>query len=165
MKFVDVGYSYLAPLLLLMLTKNEERKYSKALLATANVSLIFFFIYSCFNYYDLYRWAQIFGMEISFKGLLRLASTNKIYAAKNILLLLLPLVFLFKKLSSNIVLTILMLVLIWWDVLTALIYSEGYLLPISQYKPIIWYALNYFSLLVGMYALLWLLKRLPFQFK
>ena len=47
MPFVDTAYGYLALICLLViaLEKNKEKLYSKSLLATINVSLIFYVFY------------------------------------------------------------------------------------------------------------------------
>ncbi|MBC7651830.1 MAG: hypothetical protein H7101_08780, partial [Deinococcales bacterium] len=118
MPFVDTAYGYLALICLLAiaLEKNKEKLYGKSLLATINVSLIFYVIYQCYDYYQFYKMAEMFGVSISFKGLLKLMSTNKWEAFKNIAVLIIPFVFLFQKLSANIILTIAMLVLIKWPI-------------------------------------------------
>ncbi len=170
MPFVDVAYGYLALILLLALLMEQKNKntYSKSLLSALNVSLVFFVIYKCLDYYQLYKMAQIFGVSISFKGLLRLMSTNKWEAFKNIVVLLLPFLFLFKKLSANVLLTLCMLVLIKWDVIDRLYEKIAYPnVSRSYYQPEYsgFQILNYGCLFIAIYALLFLLKRLPHQVK
>ena len=163
MQFIDVSYGYLAPILLLVLlfSKKSYAVYCRSLLAAMNVSLLFFVIFACREYYNLYLLAKSFGFNISFKGLMQFASTNIPYFVRNILILLLPFCFLFKKLSSNIFLSILMLIFIWWEVFYALFTHQEVRMLGSNYAPFLFPILNYFSLIVGMYALLWLVKRLP----
>lgn len=99
MQFIDVSYGYLAPILLLVLLflKKQNAVYCRSLLAAMNVSLVFFVIFACREYYNLYLLAKSFGFNISFKGLMQFASTNIPYFVRNILILLLPFCFLFKK--------------------------------------------------------------------
>ncbi len=170
MPFVDTAYGYLALICLLAiaLEKNREKLYSKSLLATINVSLIFYVIYQCYDYYQLYRMAEMFGVSISFKGMLKLMSTNKWEAFKNIAVLIIPFIFLFKRLSANIVLTIAMLVLIKWPILEKWYQKIAYPnITYSTYKAdfTTFQVLNYGCLLIAIYALLFLLKRLPHQRK
>ncbi len=170
MPFVDIAYGYLALLLimLILLGKDAIKKYSKSLLATINTSLLFFVIYQCYNYYQLYQMAEMFGVSITFNGLLKLMSTNKLEAFKNIAVLIIPFVFLFKKLSANLILTVCMLALIKWDLIEKLYQKIKYNVGASNnysntYST--FQLLNYGCLLIGIYALLFLLKRLPHQTK
>ena len=168
MPFVDIAYGYLVLLLVLLvlLGKDAIKKYSQSILAAVNTSLIFFVIYQCYNYYQLYQMAEIFGVSITFKGLLKLMSTNKLEAFKNITVLIIPFVFLFKKLSTNLVLTVCMMVLLKWDLIEKVYQKIRYNVGASSsysnsYST--FQMLNYGCLLVGIYALLFLLKRLPHQ--
>ncbi|MBC7721569.1 MAG: hypothetical protein H7068_06050 [Pedobacter sp.] len=168
MPFVDIAYSYLALLLLLLilLGKNNTKKYSKSFLATVNTTLIFFVMYQCYNYYQLYQMAEMFGVSITFKGLLKLMSTNKLEAFRNIAVLIIPFLFLFKKMSVNWVLTVCMIGLLKWDMLEKLYQNVRYnVVSSSSYHNVysVFQILNYGCLLIGMYALLFLLKKLPHQ--
>ncbi len=163
MEFTDIGYSYLAPvlLLLLVLLKHEYKTYCRRFLIAANVCLLFFVISACREFYGLYLMAQNFGINVSLNGLLKLASTNIPFAAKNILALILPLCFLFKRLSDNLFLTICMVIIFWWDAANDIIAHQPIHLPGSNYSPIIFLSLRFVSLLVGMYSFLWLVNRYP----
>ena len=170
MPFVDVAYGYLALIFLLaiLLDKKNKISYSKSLLAALNVSLIFFVVYKCLDYYQLYKMAQIFGVSITFDGLLRLMSTNKWEAFKNIAILLLPFLFLFKKLSANVLLTMIALALIKWDVIDRIYQKIAYpniTRSTYNYEYSAFQILNYGCLFIAIYALLFLLKRLPHQAK
>ena len=162
MEFTDIGYAYLAPvlLLLLLLSKKEYKPYFKSIIMAANACLLFFVISACREYYGLYQIAEHFGFNLSLQGLLKLASTNIPFAVKNIVVLLLPFCFLSKKLSGNIFLTILMVGLLWWDVASAALTRQAIRFPGSNYAPHLFLTLRFFCLLVGMYSFLWLLKRL-----
>ena len=165
MEFVDVAYAYLAPLLLLLslFLRRQQATYFKSTLAAMNVSLVFFVISAGREYYGLYQLAKAFGFNVTPQGLLRLASSNIPYFAKNVLVLLLPFLFLFKKLSANTVLTILMIVLLWYDVVYSTFTNQPCHLIGSNYAPYLIPILRYSCLLTGMYSFLWLIKRLPIR--
>ena len=107
-------------------------------------------------------------VSITLKGILKLMNTNKLEAFKNSIVLIIPFLFLFKKLSANLVLTVCMLALLKWDMLEKLFQkikyntgaSSSYSNSYSTFE-----ILNYSCLLIGIYALLFLLKRLPHQTK
>ncbi len=170
MPFVDVAYGYLALVFLIAIlleTKNAF-SYGKNLLATLNVTLVFFVVYKCLDYYQIYKMAQMFGISITFNGLLKLMSTNKWEAIKNIAVLLLPFLFLFKKLSANVLLTIVAIILVKWDLIERLYEKIAYPnITKSYYQSgyTVFHILNYGCLFIAIYALLFLLKRLPHQAK
>lgn len=170
MPFVDVAYGYLVLVFLLaiLFERKNSFSYSKSLLAALNISLLFFVVYKCLDYYQLYKMAQIFGVSITFGGLIKLMSTNKWEAFKNIVVLLLPFLFLFKKLSTNVLLTLAALTIIKWDFIERtyekIVYPN---ITKSYYQPeySVFHVLNYGCLFIAIYALLFLLKRLPHQAK
>jgi hypothetical protein len=170
MPFVDVAYGYLALVFLIAIlleTKNAF-SYGKNLLAALNVSLVFFVVYKCLDYYQIYKMAQMFGVSITFDGLLKLMSTNKWEAIKNIAVLLLPFLFLFKKLSANVLLTIVAIILVKWDFIERLYEKIAYPNITKSYyqsEYSVFHILNYGCLFIAIYALLFLLKRLPHQAK
>lgn len=162
MEFTDIGYSYLAPLLLLLIIflKREDAVYCKAILTAANVSLLFFFVVACREYYSLYQLAEHFGFNVSISGLIKLLSTNILVVFRSIISLLLPFCFLFKKLSGSIFLSLLMIGLLWWDAIFAIFTHQEFHFPGYNCTPLLFPILRYFSMLVGMYSFLWLIKRL-----
>ena len=162
MEFTDIGYSYLVPLLLLLIIflKREQAIYCKAILTAANVSLLFFVIAACREYYSLYQLAEHFGFNVSFNGLIKLLSTNIPVVIRSIISLLLTFCFLFKKLSGNLFLSFIMIGLFWWDAIFALFTHQEFHFPGYNYSPILFPVLRYFSMLVGIYSFLWLTKRL-----
>ena len=163
MEFIDVAFAYLAPVILLLslLLKKNNALYCKRILAAMNVCLVLFVVSACREYYNLFKLAKAFGFNVTFHGMLKLASTNIPYFAKNILVLLLPFLFLFKKLSGNLFLSALMLAFLWYDVIYCAITNKPYQLIGSNYAPYLIPIFRYSCLLTGMYSLLWLFKRLP----
>ena len=167
MEFVDVGYAYLAPILILLclLIKNKKAVYLKSLLEAINVSLLFFIISATRSYYGLYLLAKSFGFNVTPQGLLKFASTNILYFAKNILMLLLPILFVVKRLSGNLVLSTIMVVFLWYDVLFCLFNSQPFQLVGSNYAPFMIPLLRYSCLIMSIYSFLWLIKRLSVNSK
>jgi len=171
MNFLDIIYSCLLPVLLLMvlLASKPYQPFAKSILAAANTTLIVFFFIRCYQLYNLYKIITMFGVDISLKGLLRLLSTNIGETVRNVLMLLIPLLFLFKKLSSNVLLSMVMLIVLRWDYWVYWLskFSRDYVSSSWSYyfdtASLVFAILNYCSLLIGSYALLWLLKRLPHQ--
>jgi len=162
MEFVDVAYAYLAPILviLILLIKNKKAVFFKSILEILNISLLFFVISAIREYYGLYILAQSFGFNVTPQGLLKFASTNIPYFTKNILLLLLPFLFIVRRLSGNLFLSILIIVFFWYDVLFCLFTSKPYQLLGSNYFPFLIPILRYTCLIIGLYSFLWLIKRL-----
>ena len=158
MEFTDIGYSYLTPVLLLILlfTKKENKIYIKSILMAANVCLLFFVVSACREYYGLYMMAKNFGFNVSFEGLLKLASTNIPFAVKNVLVIILPLLFFSRKLSGSIILTVLMIVLFWWDVASAAITHQPIHFPGYNYSPIFFLILRFLCLLTAIFSFMWL---------
>ncbi len=163
MEFVEVGFSYLFPIALLYYFLGNKG-ISKNIITTLNFSLLFFVLFLCRQYYELYNMAKIFGVTITPEGLWQLMMTNKPVAFKNTLTLLLPLLFISKKLSQSIMLGGVMLVLLWWDVCYAVVKKENYSLPISLYNPLLFPILKYTSLLIGLFGFLYITKRLKNQY-
>jgi hypothetical protein len=163
MEFLEVGYAYLVPILLIVwcFAKGVNRIYIICLIAVFNVSLLFFVVQLCREYYGLYKLAKAFGFNVTPKGLMLLFSTNIPIFLKNVAVTLLPLLFLFRRLNSNLFLSITMLVLLWWDYFYGLFTHKEVPLIGNNYSSVIFLVLNSFSLYVGLYGLLWLWKKLP----
>ena len=162
MEFVEVGYAYLVPLLLLssLFVENTIRDYIRNVLSAINVSMIFFVVFACREYYGLYRLANAFGFNLSLKGILLLFSTNIPYVIKSCVTLLLPLCFFNKKLSFSYILSFTLLLLFWWDTLLAIFTHQPINFIGSNYTPLSFRILKYFSLIIGVYGFLWLTKRI-----
>lgn len=163
MEFLEVGYAYLVPILLIVwcFTKGINRIYIKCLIAVFNVSLLFFVIQLYKEYYGLYKLAKAFGFNVTPKGLMLLFSTNIPVFLKNVAVTLLPLLFLFRRLNSNLFLSIIMLILLWLDYFYGLFTHKEVPIIGNNYSSIGLLILNSFSLYVGLYGLLWLWYKLP----
>lgn len=163
MDFIDVAYSFLIILSLpcIWLLKKEYRKYLINIIAVANISLLFYSVFVARQLYALYSILKQFHNT---------GSTHTSYGwfeLRLALIIILPFLFLFKKLSANGWLALLLFILLNWSRCQQLL-SPGtdFLSSWSDYysfSDLTFKILNYLSLLVGGYALLWLLKRLPYQ--
>jgi cell division protein FtsB len=156
MEFVDVAYRYLTPVFLccLMIVKNKKRLFIFQLIAVANVLLIFHSVFVARQLYAIYQLAMLFkAKSISYHY------TVGWFDVRLALVLFLPFLFLFKKFSSHIFLTIILTALLWWDQLQSWSGFDFSMLDILLLIKIFTYA----CLFIAAYALLWLLKKLPYQ--
>lgn len=165
MDFIDEAYSFLLLLSLPVfgLLKEKERKYLINIIAVANSVLLFNSVFVA---------RQLYALRSIMKQL-NATEHNSLHSGfgwfelRLLLIILLPLLFLFKKLSANGWLTLLMFVLLNWSWGQRSISSgQDFFSTWSIYgsgSDLVFNILNYLSLLVGGYALLWLLKRLPNQ--
>ena len=165
MYFIDVAYSFLIVLLLpcFWLLKKEYRKYLINIIAVANITLLFYSVFVARQLYALYSMMKQFNNT----GNYSIHSTYGWFELRLAMIIILPFLFLFKKLSANGWLTLLLLILLNWS------RCQQYLSPGTDFLSSwsVYYSfgdlafkiLNYLSLIVGGYALLWLLKRLPYQ--
>lgn len=161
MEFIDIAYSYLIPFLLfgIMVIKKNTRIYILNTIAVANISLIFYSIFIARQLYALYYISK----SLPFSN-----NSNQFnfgwFQLRLGLLILLPIAFLFRKLSANLLITCSILVLLWWDKIQFL-YKSGDTSVYGFYSgmDLLFKILNYTCLLIAGYALLWLLKRLPYQ--
>ena len=162
MEFVEVGYAYLVPLILLfsLFTNKVNRSYTRNVLSAINISMVFFVVFTCREYYGLYKLAKAFGFNLSVKGILELFSTNILFVIKSLVTVLLPFCFLHKKLSYSYILSIILLLLLWWDVLFAIFTHQTINLIGSNYTALPFLILRYCSLIIGLYGFLWLIKRI-----
>ncbi|MBA4196607.1 MAG: hypothetical protein C0459_03540 [Chitinophaga sp.] len=151
MIFIADYYKYFALVVLLIsLFKNNYQLVFKNVLAVMNILILlntFIFLKTSWELYEAFQ--QLHFSNSKYNWL------DSFYLGKQtvflIIELLLPVIFLFNKLSANKILTTVLLVCFW--------YSLGNEQPeISIFK-----FLNYASLFIAVYALLWLLKRLPSQ--
>jgi len=164
MEFFNTAFVFLAPLLILLsfISKLKAKNYIINILAVVNVLLILHSIDVVRTLYSYYQLATIMGFEIY--------PNNKFILGwqevRIILILLLPLLFLIKKLSANRLLTITMFFLLLYDLCSHLIApSKGLNFSIITFQiehlPI--NILNYISWFTTIYALFWLIKKLPTQ--
>jgi hypothetical protein len=165
MDFIDVTYSFLILLSLpgLWLLKKEWKIYLINIVAVGNITLLFYSVFVSRQLYALYSLVKQFNTA----GNYSLHSSFGWFELRLTMIIILPFLFLFKKLSANGWLTFLIFILLNWS------RCQQFLSPgadfLSSWR--VYYSsgdlafkiLNYLSLLVGGYALLWLLKRLPHQ--
>ena len=162
MEFVEVGYAYLMPILLLLsiFTRNNLRLYLRNVLSAVNVCMLFFVVFACREYFGLYQLAKAFGFNLTVKGILMLFSSNIPFVIKSLVTLLIPISFLNKKLSYSYLLSTALLLLLWWDAIYALFTHKAVNLIGTNYLPLQYRVIKYLSLLIGVYGFLWLTKRI-----
>lgn len=161
MDFIDTAYSFFTPFLLIgcLLLKNNYKKYAVNVMAVVNISLIFYSVFIARQLYSLYFFTKDFNLAN------RSFQVNMGWFELRLgLLMLLPFIFLFKKLSAGFFLTAIILVLLWWNKVQELFINRTFSVnPFYTQVDWLFKILNYICLLVAGYALLWLLKRLPHQ--
>ena len=155
MAFIDTPYKYLVLLLLIInwCIKGNRKFYLINIITAANILLILNSVFQIRQWLGMYYLAK--QLNISAEHDYNFLKFNY-QLCLQLLIIMLPLLFLFKKLSANLWLTILMLILLWWNDIVA---SVGY----YNTDNFIFKILNYSCLLTATYALLWLQKRLPSQ--
>ena len=155
MEFIQIAYCILAPFLLIVayLHYNEKIKHLGAnLLATVNVLLPF---------YSVFIFRQLLGLYHLTKQAADLLGADKPgvpadlqwFFARQVAVIVLPFLFLLKKLQTNILLTGLLLILLFWDHPVAVWNTYDLVFKIG----------SYFFLFCSGYALLWLTNLLPYQ--
>ena len=166
MEFFNTAFVFLAPILVLLslILKSNFKSYTLNVLAIVNVLLILHSIDVVCTLYSYYQLATLMGFEIY--------PNNKFVVGwqevRILLIILLPLLFLIKKLSSNQLLTIIMFFLLLFDLVSNLIApSKGlnFSLISFQIEHLLINILKYISWFITVYALFWLLKKLPSQLK
>ncbi len=165
MDFIDVAYSFLILLLLpgFWLLNKEWKKYLINIIAVGNITLLFYSAFVSRQLYALHSMVKQFNTA----GNYSLYAGFGWFELRLAMILLLPFVFLFKKLSANGWLTLLLFILLNWARCQQFLSSGTDFLSswnaYYSFSDLTFKILNYVSLLVGGYALLWLLKRLPHQ--
>lgn len=166
-QFIDIAYSFLIPVLLGWFWINKaNRKTAKWAIATANYLLIFYSWYLCKKLYDLISF--VFSLKIKPPPDAKVEITFD--DVRILLLIILPYFSLIKKISANHLFTLTMLVLLQWNFLKEIVQpiitkqpSSGMLFYIPyliEFKII-----GFVGLFMAVYALLWLLKKMPNQSK
>ena len=156
MEFVDSACLFLQPLLLviLILVSNKWKIAVFRLVAVCNVLLIFHSFFVARQLYGIYRLVHAFRhQDVSYNYHFGW------FDVRMALIVLLPFLFVFKRFQKSILLTILMLVLLWWDKTERVLNLDISSIDIVTLIKI----LNYCCLYIAVYALLWLLHRLPYQ--
>jgi hypothetical protein len=155
MEFIDTAYVILIPFIVLLslIVKNQYKDYCINIISAANVLLILNAVFILRQFLALYYLGKRLGFDTSDKSIDLISYLGKTFYLQ-LAIIILPFIFLHKKLSGNRWLTVVMLILF-----------------ISLYRNTFFYYLstnifswlNYFCLLIAAYALLWLLKRLPYS--
>jgi len=168
-EFIDTAYSCTIIFLVVAFytAKQPYKKYINSCITTSNYLLIFYSWYLSYQFYKLIQFIYSLNIQIPEEAKKQPIEISW-FQIKFILLILLPYLFLIKKFSDSKILAIVMLVLLQWD-----IFVNWYHVLINGEKTsgILFYTpylaefkiLNYICLFIGVYALLWLLKRLPNQ--
>ena len=156
MEFIDSAYLFLQPLLLFILisVSNKWKIVVFRLVAVSNSLLTFHSFFVARQLYGIYQLLHAFRpQDVSYHyhfGWFDLRMT---------LIILLPFLFVFKRFQKSILLTVLMLVLLWWDKTEIVLNVDISSFDIVTMVKI----LNYGCLYIAAYALLWLLQKLPYQ--
>ena len=168
MEFFDTAYIWLAPLFILIsfFVKDEKKNFSLNCLAVINVLLIFHSIFIIRQFYALIQWAL--SMDVKPNANQKVAiGWNEI---KSWMTILLPFLFLIKRISANRILSVFMLFLLLYD------WFKLYLISLksnwSMFESHNFYVYNlslkimhYISWMVFLYAIFWFTKKLPSQRK
>jgi hypothetical protein len=167
--FINVAYACSIPFLLLTYFVGNK-KYQPTiyqLIAVSNHLLIIYSWYLLYKFYQLIQWTLSLNIPLT-DNIKNQPIEISWFQIKFILLIVLPYLFLFKKLAANKWLTIILLILLQWDVVVDLFQNliiNHHTAGILFYTPYLLFfkILNYIALFIAVYALLWLLKRLPHQ--
>jgi len=154
MEFIGAAYIFLMPFLLaaFLLINKSRKPFVLGFISVSNILLLLHSLFLIRQLYMLYHLALSSGLNPS--GYHYAIGWFEI---RLLLLVLLPLLFIIKKFSSNILLTAVMLVLLCWNNIPT------FFAVFSNEAGLLFKTLNYFCLFIAAYALLWLLKRLPHQ--
>lgn len=150
MQFIQVAYCTTVPLLLMVLwvTRRSDKKVLLNILAVSNFLLIGYSLFLIRQLVGLYQLSQQFQVNDRVGRV-----TIDLPVVRLLLVILLPIFFLYKPLRHNRLLTLVTLVLLYWN---NPVYSwNDY--DLFTKIPV------YLSLFSSGYALLWLLKQLPHQ--
>jgi len=167
-EFIDIAYSFTILILIIIsfFVEKNRKGFVKNFIAVSNTLLI------CYSWYLLFQFYKLIQFSSSLHVKVEEGSASKIilgwFEIRFLLLVFLPYLFLFKKLITNKLFSILMFVIIQWSFIQSCYNSlhDSHTFPlIIYYLPynINFKILNYLSLFIGVYALLWLLKKLPSQ--
>lgn len=171
MLFEFIGTAYSCSILILIclyyFTNNVTKKYIKNFIAVSNTLLIFYSFYLTFKFYQLVKYIHDLNIKPTPK-LKQQPIEITWFHVKFLLLICIPFLFLIKKIKTNHLLSIVMLILLQWDIAEDVYYNlilNTKTSGINFYMPYLAFfkILNYVSLFILVYALLWLTKKLPSQ--
>ncbi len=171
--FIFSAYRYTVPVLLLsyFFIKGNNRNCLLNAIAVSNILLIIYCSSELWQIINFLRTAFTYKHEgyTSYYSRFNLFSPYGHLFYAMLLAMIVPFLFLFKKMKANKWLVLVELFLLWWSDVWRFLQNmfrdylpsswsvnyDGYNLPFQ--------VLNYLSLFIGTYALLWLLKKLPSQ--
>lgn len=159
MKFFNTAYIVLMPVLLLwqVFYPTKYTIINKNIKATINLLMMVFSIYLIHHVYEYYQIATIMGFEIFPDGKIVIGWQE----LRLILVVLLPFLFLFKKLQSNNWISLLLVLLLIYDGIAQLFHlsttTSSYIAFTESNYLIL--SIQYLCWMSFMYATLWLLKR------
>jgi len=168
-EFIDTAYSCTILILIIAVffIRKANKKYVNSLIATANTMLIFYSWYLSYQFYKLIQFVLSLKIQIP-NDLKEQPVEISWFHIKFVLLIILPYFFLIKKIADSKILALIMLVLLQWDIVQDLYFNfiktqttSGVLF----YMPymVLYKILSFVSLFIAVYALLWLIKKLPHQ--
>ncbi len=167
-EFVDIAYSISIIFFIVGSTflKPSFKQYFSNCIVVNNKLLILYSWYLLYKFYQLIQF--IIGLNIKVENKINQPIEIGWFEIRFILLILFPYLFLFKKLAKNIWLSLLMLCILQSDILISIYRTTFQKLPSSSliiYLPYMlsFKILNFSCLFIAVYALLWLLKKLPSQ--
>lgn len=167
-EFINVGFAFSILLLIIgaVFLQPPYKTYFKNCIAVSNHLLILYSWYLSYQFYQLIKF--ILSLNIKVDKVPDKPIEISWFQVKFLLLIVLPYFFLLKTIARNYFMSIAMLILLQWDffviVYNSLIIGEatsGILIYIPYLADL--KILNYICLFIAVYALLWLLKRLPSQ--
>ncbi len=155
MEFIQIAYCCITPFLLIVAYLHYDEKVKQLganFLVAANVLLTF---YSVFLFRQMLGLYHIAKQAAEMFGVTQPAAPAELqwFFARQVAVIILPFLFLWRKLQANILLTALALVLLFWDHPVAIWNTYDLVFKIA----------SYFFLFCSGYALLWLLNLLPYQ--
>jgi hypothetical protein len=166
--FIDTAYSCSILFLIAgsLFSNKKIRTYFNNCIAVSNHLLIFYSCYLMAKFYQLLQF--ILSLNIKIDEAKKQPVEIGWYEIKFLLLIILPWFFFIRKLAKNKIASLIMLVLLQWEVVEVFyksVFTRQSSSGILFYFPYLieFKILNYLCLFVAVYALLWLLKRLPSQ--
>jgi hypothetical protein len=169
-EFIKTAYMWLVPILLLVsfFVTTHKKNILLQIIAANNICLILLCIFQWVQLWNLFQ--SLLAFQKLYPQLAAAQDKENMFSLSNHFFIMLtlgiiiPFFFLIKKLRTNRLLITIELIALWWGTIwifvkhlingNALSSSDGYVEYHLSFK-----ILNYFSLLTGMYALLWLLKK------
>lgn len=147
MYFNGTAYQVLFPFLILLFLKKKHLALN--LLVALNYTLILYAVTLSSRIYHLIKFIQQFSPINNYHY------TIGFFEIRMMLIVLIAVLFLFKKMDTNVLLSFTVFALLWMN--------DYYFSLESVSVETIFKMLNYFSLFVAVYALLWLTNQLPSQ--